>query len=381
MAALGSRSSRRKIPTGKLVWRTVRRGVHLGYRRPSGGAGSWYGRFFTGTTYLQTRLGAADDLHPANDRDVLSFAQAMRAANDLAVAGYDKIEKTHAHYTVADACTAYLAHLEAEGRSAAATTARYRINQSVLPALRNNECADLTAKELRAWRNDLAVPNTRARRATANRTWTVLRAALNLAYQRDAIASDHAWRKVQPFPKVDAPRTRWLTVAEARKVLDACEGDFRHLVEAALQTGARYGELIALHVGSFDPANGSLHIRDSKSGKPRDIILTDAGTAFFKRLCKGREAREPILRNGKRAWRKSEQIRPMNRAMAKAELARMSFHGLRHTWASLAVMAGVPLLVVARNLGHSGTRMVEKHYGHLAHDYVADAIRAGAPQF
>ena len=44
-------------------------------------------------------------------------------------------------------------------------------------------------------------------------------------------------------------------------------------------------------------------------------------------------------------------------------------------------MNGVPLLVVAKNLGHTDTRMVEKHYGHLAPSYVADAIRSGAPQF
>ena len=50
----------------------------------------------------------------------------------------------------------------------------------------------------------------------------------------------------------------------------------------------------------------------------------------------------------------------------------------RHTWASLAVMAGVPLMVVARNMGHADTRMVERHYGHLAPSYIADAIRAGA---
>lgn len=44
-------------------------------------------------------------------------------------------------------------------------------------------------------------------------------------------------------------------------------------------------------------------------------------------------------------------------------------------------MNGVPLIVVAKNLGHSDTRMVEKHYGHLAPSYVDDAIRAGAPRF
>jgi hypothetical protein len=49
--------------------------------------------------------------------------------------------------------------------------------------------------------------------------------------------------------------------------------------------------------------------------------------------------------------------------------------------ASHAVMNGVPLMVVARNLGHTDTRMVEKHYGHLAPSFIADAIRAGAPRF
>ena len=44
-------------------------------------------------------------------------------------------------------------------------------------------------------------------------------------------------------------------------------------------------------------------------------------------------------------------------------------------------MNGVPLLVVAKNLGHADTRMIEKYYGHLAPSYVADAIRAGAPRF
>jgi hypothetical protein len=44
-------------------------------------------------------------------------------------------------------------------------------------------------------------------------------------------------------------------------------------------------------------------------------------------------------------------------------------------------MKGVLLLVVAKNLGHSDTRMVEKHYGHLAPSYIADAIRKGAPKF
>ena len=59
----------------------------------------------------------------------------------------------------------------------------------------------------------------------------------------------------------------------------------------------------------------------------------------------------------------------------------ISFHGLRHTWASLAAMNGVPLMVVAKNLGRPDTQMVEKHYGHLAPSYITDAIHEGAPRF
>jgi hypothetical protein len=39
----------------------------------------------------------------------------------------------------------------------------------------------------------------------------------------------------------------------------------------------------------------------------------------------------------------------------------------------------VPLIAVARNLGHRDTRMVEQHHGHLA--YITDALRAGAPRY
>ena len=54
----------------------------------------------------------------------------------------------------------------------------------------------------------------------------------------------------------------------------------------------------------------------------------------------------------------------------------LTFHGLRHSYASRLVMSGAPLAVVAAQLGHSDTRMVEKHYGHLAPSYVADTVRA-----
>jgi integrase len=42
-------------------------------------------------------------------------------------------------------------------------------------------------------------------------------------------------------------------------------------------------------------------------------------------------------------------------------------------------MRGVPMGVIAEQLGHADTRMTEKHYAHLARSYVADTIRAHFP--
>lgn len=72
----------------------------------------------------------------------------------------------------------------------------------------------------------------------------------------------------------------------------------------------------------------------------------------------------------------------MKEACARAKIVpHVGFHQLRHTWASHAVMAGLPLQVVAKNLGHVDTRMVERHYGHLAPSYISDQVRKHAPRF
>jgi integrase len=92
---------------------------------------------------------------------------------------------------------------------------------------------------------------------------------------------------------------------------------------------------------------------------------------------------EPVfLKADGSRWLPDHQSDPMREANERAKISSpINFHGLHHTWASHAVMNGTPPMVVAKNLGHSDTRMVEKHYGHLAPSYISDAIRAHAPRF
>ena len=150
-------------------------------------------------------------------------------------------------------------------------------------------------------------------------------------------------------------------------------------MQAALMTGARYSELCRLRVEDFNPDSGTLHIRIEKSGKPRHVTLTEEGAEFVADLCAGRPSRDPLLG---REWKEGDQDRRMGAACVQASIdPPITFHGLRHTWAGLSVMGGMPLIVVAKNLGHADTRMVEKHYGHLAPSYIADAIRQHAPRF
>jgi integrase len=155
------------------------------------------------------------------------------------------------------------------------------------------------------------------------------------------------------------------------------------LVQAALETGCRLGELVALQFHDFNPDAGTVGIRASKSGKSRHVVLTEQGAAFFRQLCAGRPGDATMLvRADGRPWHRSEQGPLIAAACDRGKIApRINFHVLRHTWASLAVMAGMPLMVVAKNLGHRDTRMVEHHYGHLAPNFVADAVRASAPRF
>jgi hypothetical protein len=65
--------------------------------------------------------------------------------------------------------------------------------------------------------------------------------ALNRAYNAGKVPTDAAWRKVKPFRHADAAVVRYLSDDEARRLVNACDNDFRLLVQAALLTGCLIG--------------------------------------------------------------------------------------------------------------------------------------------
>jgi len=406
-ATMDTRQARTKLAVrGPCHWRTIERGAHLGYRRLRAQPGTWWGRFYIGDReYAVEPLGIADDRSDADGVQVLSYDQAVETVREKRKQRAHEAAGITGPYTVKLALDDYLAWLDDKGKSG--YDARKRADAHILPQFGDTEVARLTTKEIHEWHVSLAkhAPRLRTkagekqnhrkredadteewrrrRRASANRTLTILKAALNRAWRNGKVPSDAAWRRVEPFEAVDAARVRYLSVAEAQRLINASPPDFRVLVQAALLTGCRYGELIRLTISNYNPDGGTLHIRQSKSGKPRHVVLTDVGQEFFASLCVGQPgSRLMLLKANGEPWKAAHQARPLAAACENARiLPAVNFHALRHSWASHAVMNGVPLMVVAKNLGHSDTRMVEKHYGHLSSSFVADAIRAGAPHF
>jgi integrase len=233
----------------------------------------------------------------------------------------------------------------------------------------------------------------RARKDSANRTLTVLKAALNHALDRRLVTvSGEAWKAVKAYRGTTRARVRFLTVEEQQRLVNVCPQDFQRLVQGALLTGGRYGELAGALVQDFDPTGGTLFLvgKGTGEGKPRRVVLTEEGQAFFQEITAGLPAGERIFtREGasrrKRGelgntWGHSDQARLMKAACEAASLEPLGFHELRHSYASMLVNQGVPLAYVAAQLGHSDTRMVEKHYGHLAPTALAESIRKLAPR-
>jgi len=404
-AKLESRAARDRLEPRKTpYWKTLVPGkLHLGYRRKKKDEpGQWLVRHYVGgERYRIAPLGLADDFQDVGEgASVINFAEAQKRALAHKVATEETPRRA---LTVADTVDTYVAWLKLH--RATGEDAEQRAAKLILPQLGKIKVADLTTIKLNQWRDAMAAapalartkagaaqkyrdaPATadawRARRVTANRMVTILKAALNKAFNDGLVNDDLAWRRFKPFEKVDAARPGYLTLAEAKRLISAADeaSGFRGLVIAALQTGARYGELCALRVRDFH--RGKVAIHKSKTGKARDIVLSSEGIAFFEQLTAGRSPDALMLqRSGSGAWKRSEQSRPMHDACVRAKIAPLvGFHQLRHTWASHAVMNGMPLLVVARNMGHRDTRMVEQHYGHFGETFVDSAIRAAAPKF
>ena len=184
---------------------------------------------------------------------------------------------------------------------------------------------------------------------------------------------------MRAFREADAAKLRYLSDDEARRLTNACAPDFRILVTAALLTGCRYGELAAMAVNDFNPDAGTMRVRTSRAVSR--VMWCSPRRSRFRRC--GPVGIGAMLRSyfcaAMETLGRPEQQRPLAAACAAARVdPPINFRGLRRTYASRLAMGGAPLAVIAAQLGHADTRMVERSLRALSPDYIAETVRASS---
>jgi integrase len=180
------------------------------------------------------------------------------------------------------------------------------------------------------------------------------------------------------------PKTGYLTVGECDALLSRAEGQLREMLLLALRTGMRQGEIRGLQWSSIDWQNRSLAVRHShcdrnrslvspKNNRERHIPLDlDVYEALFRR----KRSSGYVFTNAQRSGapftshRLNEILKPL---CNKAQIRKVTWHVLRHTFATQLTLRGVPLTLVKELLGHS-TIATTMRYSHVAPSALRAAI-------
>jgi integrase len=196
--------------------------------------------------------------------------------------------------------------------------------------------------------------------ATINRALEVVRRILNVAHQD--------WRWLKGVPKIrmlkePRRRVRFLRPEEADRLIEALPGHMKPIVEFALATGCRAGEILGLEWSRVD-LNRKVAWLDhgtTKSGDGRGIPLNADAVAALEST-RGQHPRWCFTYVGKRIQASSTA---WDSAKQRAAIDDFRFHDLRHTWASWHVQSGTSLAELMELGGWKSYEMVLR-YAHLA---------------
>jgi len=228
---------------------------------------------------------------------------------------------------------------------------------------------------------------------------------------RDAIRWQLLTRNVADAadpPKESAhlrPEIQTWSAESLRTFLDGTQGDRRWAAWLLLaSTGMRRGEVLGLRWEDVDVRRGQLAIRQTlitadmvtmfgepKSRRSRRVVALDATTIealqrhrrrqLEEKLALGPEYRDNDLvfaRKDGRHYEPDEFSREFERKLTRLKLPRIRLHDLRHTWATLALQAGIHPKVVSERLGHSTIAITLDTYSHVTPSMQRDAADAVA---
>jgi integrase len=209
-------------------------------------------------------------------------------------------------------------------------------------------------------------------------------------------------------PRATRPELRAWSAPDVGKFLaHAADDGLAALWVLLLTTGLRRAEALGLTWSDVDLEAGRLTVRQTLAYVGTAAVLTETKTAKSRRLIVLAPRAVAALR-AHRAWQAEERLaigtryrdadlvfahvdgsplkpatvsRNFDRLVTEAEVPRITLHGCRHTWATLALLEGIPSKIVAEVLGHSSTRVTEDVYQHVTPGMQADATSRVAGLF
>ena len=195
-----------------------------------------------------------------------------------------------------------------------------------------------------------------------------------LADRWDLVPSGHNPVKKVEKPKENEGRVPELSDEDEKRLLLACSPGIRPIVKFAIYSGLRQGEILGLTWDRVDIKGCLVYLDKTKSGKPRHVRLCQTAVNILKSLHNGSGEGHMFVNP------KTE--RPYTKGMrhsfekAKKEIAGiedLTFHDLRHVFASRLRRRGASLGDIAEALGHKSITMTLR-YAHLSPDYMGSVV-------
>jgi len=208
--------------------------------------------------------------------------------------------------------------------------------------------SEITYLDLETYRNQRKAAPTKAGRtradASVNRDMAILAHMLRKAVEWGLLETSPFRKGKKLLLKENNQSLRFLTEAEIEALLGACDDLKAHnpylrpIVETALLTGMRRGELLSLKWEQI--RNGFIYLTETKSGKARQIPVNDRLAEVFREVHRGNQLKSPYVFCDSQGRRFPEVTRSFASACRRAGIEDFRFHDLRHTFASQLVMGG-----------------------------------------
>ena len=281
---------------------------------------------------------------------------------------------------------------------------RRNLELHVLPRLGRQPLGNITGANLTALYGELLESGKRTGGGLSPKTvryvHTIVHKALEDAVDSDLVAANAATRAKPPKPRsTSSSELRFWRPEELRRFLELVEG---HRLEAAwhvaAMTGMRRGEVLGLRWKDIDLDGNRLSVRQAvvavaydvltstpKSHQARVIDLDEATVGQLRVHHAGRDGAQVAGSDGSSendlvfCREDGSPIHPhtfsqaFERLVAKSDLPRIRLHDLRHTHASIALQAGVPVKVISERLGHESPAFTLKQYAHVIPGMQAEA--------